>query len=220
MIEINIIELLKFYDEKIPSSRYHATAIDAVAGEDLGAGLITHFFTRENFSAKVLQAPCTQGTRSGPRLDKWILVTKNNEKIYYQTEIKNWSAHAIGGKILKINATQDEISEYKIKRWNRAWDGKMLTEKSVRKVLIPMKPIEENSKIEPLICFWESIHPEGKRDPFFSVDITDKNFSRLWVFSMSAYLRNLLNSGKKKLTLKMPETESRIEWLRTLFHVK
>lgn len=220
MIEINIIELLKFYDEKIQSSKHHATAIDAVAGEDLGAGLITHYLNRENFSAKVLQYPCTQRTKSGSRLDRWILAERNSEKIYFQTEIKNWSAHAIGGKILKINATQDEISEYKINRWNGVWDGKMLTKKPARKVLIPMKPIKENSKIEPLICFWESIHPEGKCEPFFSVDIKDKNFSRLWVFSMSAYLRKLLNSGEKKITLEMPKTESRIEWLNTLFRVK
>ena len=220
MVEIDIIELLKFYDEKIQTSVHHATAINAVAGEDLGAGLITHYLNREKISAKVLQDPCTQKTKSGYRLDRWILAIRNGEKVYYQTEIKNWFAHAIGGKILKINATQDEVSDYKIKRWNSSWDGKMLTAKTARKVLTPMKPIEENSKIEPLICFWVSMHPEGKNEPFFSVDIKDKNFSRLWVFSMSAYLRNLLNSGEKKVTLEMPDTESRIEWLKTLFRVK
>jgi hypothetical protein len=167
MVEIDIIELLKFYDEKIQTSVHHATAINAVAGEDLGAGLITHYLNRENFSAKVLPDPCTQKTKKGYRLDRWILAKINNEKIYYQTEIKNWSAHAIGGKILKINATQDEVSEYKIKRWNKSWDGKILTEKAARKVLTPMKPIEENSKVEPLICFWMSMHPEGKSAPFF-----------------------------------------------------
>jgi len=220
MVEIDIIELLKFYDEKIQTSVHHATAINAVAGEDLGAGLITHYLNREKISAKVLQDPCTQKTKSGHRLDRWILAIKNSEKIYYQTEIKNCSAHSIGGKILKIDATQDEVSDYKIKRWNSSWDGKMLTAKTARKVLTPMKPIEENSKIEPLICFWVSMHPEGKNEPFFSVDIKDKNFSRLWVFSMSAYLRNLLNSGEKKVTIEMPDTESRIEWLKTLFRVK
>lgn len=220
MVEIDIIELLKFYDEKIQTSVHHATAINAVAGEDLGAGLITHYLIRKKYSAIVLQDPCTQKTKSGYRLDRWILVTKNSERIYYQTEIKNWSAHAIGGRVLKINATQDEVSEYKIKLWNSSWNGNMLTAKTARKVLTPMKPIEENSKIEPLICFWTSMHPEGKNEPFFSVDIKDNHFSRLCVFSMSAYLRNLLNSGEKKVALEMPDTEKRIEWLKTLFRVK
>ncbi|NOH03683.1 MAG: hypothetical protein HND47_20655 [Chloroflexi bacterium] len=220
MVEIDIIQLLKFYDEKIQTSVHHATAINAVAGEDLGAGLITHYLNRGGFSAKVLPDPCTQKTKKGHRLDRWILATIKNERVYYQTEIKNWSAHAIGGKILKINATQDEVFQYKIIRWHKTWNGKTLTEKTARKVLTPMKPVEENSKVEPLICFWMSMHPEGKNEPFFSVDIKNKNFSKLWVFSMSAYLRNLLNSGKKKVTLEMPDTESRIKWLKTLFRVK
>lgn len=220
MVEIDIIKLLKFYDERIPTSVHHATAINAVAGEDLGAGLIVHYLKRENFSAKVLQDPCTQKTKSGYRLDRWILATRNGEKVYYQTEIKNWSAHAIGGKILKIKATQEEVSEYKIKRWDSSWNGKTLTSKKARKVVTPMKPIEENSKVEPLICFWVSMHPKGKDEPFFSIDIKDKNFSRLWVFSMSAYLRNLLKSGEKKINLEMPDTKSRLEWLKTLFRVK
>jgi len=83
-----------------------------------------------------------------------------------------------------------------------------------------MKPIEDNIKVEPLICFWFSIHPTGKIEPFFSVPTNDKNFSQLWVFSMSAYLRNVLASGEKKITLEMPDAESRIKWLKTMFLVK
>ncbi len=220
MVEIDIIETLKFYDEKIQTSVHHATAINAVAGEDLGAGLIAHYLKRKNVSVKILPDPCTQKTKSGFRLDRWILAVRNGKKVYYQTEIKNWSAHAIGGKILKINATPKEISDYKIKQWNNSWDGEKLTASKARKVLTRMKPIEDDSKVEPLICFWVSMHPTGKNEPFFSVPIKDKNFSRLWVFSMSAYLRNVLNSGEKKITLEMPDTESRIEWLKTMFCVK
>lgn len=215
-----VIKILEFYDEEVPSSLHHATAINAVAGEDMGAGLILHYLTQKNVSAEILPEKCSQRKKKGVRLDRWILATENGKKVYYQTEIKNWSAHAIGGKILKVNATPNEISEYKIERWNHFWDGKALRAPQARKVLTPMKPIENNSKVEPLICFWDSMHPEGKNEPFFSVDIKDKNFSRLWVFSMSAYLRNLLNSGEKKVTLEMPDTESRIEWLKTLFRVK
>ena len=220
MIEIDIIKILEFYDEEVPSSLHHATAINAVAGEDMGAGLILHYLNQNNVSAKVLPEKCSQRTKKGVRLDRWILAIKNGKRVYYQTEIKNWSAHAIGGKVLKINAEPEEIAKYKINRWNHFWDGKTLRAKEARKVLTPMKPIEDKSKIEPLICFWDSMHPSGKNEPFFSVPIIDENFSRLWVFSMSAHLRNVLSSGKKKIILEMSETESRIEWLKTMFRVK
>ncbi len=220
MIQIDIIEILKFYDEKIQTSLHHSTAVNAVAGEDLGAGLFAHYLKQKNIIANILPNACTQKTKSGVRLDRWILAIENGKKVYYQTEIKNWSAHAIGGKVLKINATEKEVSDYKIKQWNNSWDGKILTALTARKVLTPMSPIEDKTKVEPLICFWVSMHPKGKSEPFFSVPIQDKNFSRLWVFSMSAYLRNVLNSGEKKIILEMPDTESRIEWLKTLFRVK
>jgi len=220
MIHIDIVRALEFYDEAIPSSQHHATAINAMAGEDMGAGLFLHYLKQKNVIAKILPDKCTQGTKSGVRLDRWILANDNGRQTYYQTEIKNWSAHAFGGKRLKINATQEEISKHKIERWNNFWDGKTLSSPQARKVLIPMKPIEDKSKVEPLICFWDSMHPTGKNEPFFSIAIKDKNFSRLWVFSMSAHLRNVLSSGEKKIILEMSDTASRIEWLKTMFREK
>jgi hypothetical protein len=220
MIQIDIIEILKFYDEKVQTSLHHATAVNAVAGEDLGAGLFAHYLKQKNIIANILPDGCTQQTKSGVRLDRWILAIENGKKVYYQTEIKNWSAHAFGGRRLKINATQEEVSKHKIERWNNFWDGETLREPKARKVLTPMKLLENNCQIKPLICFWDSMHPTGRNEPFFSVSIKDNNFSRLWVFSMSAYLRNVLNSGKKKIILEMPDTELRIGWLETMFHVK
>ncbi|MGA9399215.1 MAG: hypothetical protein WBV22_13275 [Anaerolineaceae bacterium] len=220
MIEIDVVKILEFFDEEVSSSHHHATAINAVVGEDMGAGLILHYLKQKNISAKILPEKCTQKTKSGVRLDRWILAVENGKRVYYQTEIKNWSAHAIGGRILKINATTKEISEYKIERWNHFWDGETLRAHQARKVLTPMKPIENNSKVEPLICFWDSMHPSGKNEPFFSVPIKDKNFSRLWVFSMSAHLRSALLSGEKKIILEMTDSESRIEWQKTMFRVK
>jgi len=110
MIQVDIVRALEFYDEAVPSSQHHATAINAVAGEDMGAGLFLHYLAQKNISAKILSDKCTQGTKSGVRLDRWILAVKNEQKTYYQTEIKNWSAHAFGGKRLNVNATHKEIS--------------------------------------------------------------------------------------------------------------
>ena len=220
MIQIDIVRTLEFYDEAIPSSKHHATAINAIAGEDMGAGLFLHYLKQKNINAKVLPNKCTQGTKSGVRLDRWILAIKNGKKIYYQTEIKNWSAHAFGGKRLKINATQKEIANHKIERWNNFWDGETLRSPQAKKVLVPMKPLEDNCKIEPLICFWDSMHPTGKSEPLFSVPLQNQHFSQIWVFSMSAHLRNMLSSGVKIISLEMTDTDSRIEWLKTMFRVK
>jgi len=220
MMEVDIVRALAFYDEAVPSSQHHATAINAVAGEDMGAGLFLHYLTQKNISAKILPDKCTQGTKSGVRLDRWILAVKNGKKIYYQTEIKNWSAHAFGGKRLKINATQKEIYNHKIERWGKFWDGKTLRDPQARKVLVPMKPPENNCRVEPLICFWDSMHPKGKNEPLFSVPLQDKNFSKIWVFSMSAHLRNMLTSGMKTIPLEMVDTESRIGWLQIMFRKK
>lgn len=220
MIQLDIVHILEFYDEAVPSSQHHATAINAVAGEDLGAGLFLHYLAEKNISAKILPGICTQGTKSGVRLDRWILIIKNGKKIYHQTEIKNWSAHAFGGKRLNVKATQKEISKHKIERWGKFWDGKTLRDPKARKVLVPMKPPENNCRVEPLICFWDSMHPNGKNEPLFSIPVHDKNFSRLWVFSMSAHLRNVLSSGLKTIPIEMTDTESRVEWLRVMFRIK
>jgi len=220
MIQLDIFRTLKFYDEAVPTSDHHATALNAVAGEDMGAGLFLHYLTRKNIQAKIMPDVCTQGTKSGVRLDRWILAIQNKKKIYYQTEIKNWSAHAIGGRRLKINATQKEISEYKMERWDNMWDGKTFRSQNAEKVLVPMKPLENNHQVEPLICFWDSMHPSGKKEPLFSQALKRQHFSQVWVFSMSAYLHNLLSSGVKKINLEMINTEVRIGWLNSLFHVK
>jgi hypothetical protein len=220
MIQIDIIEILKFYDEKIQTSLHHATAVNAVAGEDLGAGLFVYYLKQKNIIANILRDGCTQKTKSGVRIDRWILAIENGKRVYYQTEIKNWSAHAFGGKPLMINATQKEISEHKIERWNYFWDGKTFRPPQARKVLIPMKLREDNCTVEPLICFWDAMHPNGRREPLFSVPLHNEHFSHLWVFSMSAHLRNLLAAGTRKINIEMIDTESRIEWLGKMLRVK
>jgi len=220
MIQIDIVHALQFYDEAIPSSVHHATAINAIAGEDLGAGLFSHYLKQKNFTVQILPDKCTQGTTSGVRLDRWILAIKNSKKIYYQTEIKNWSAHAFGGRRLKINATPREISAHKIERWNYFWDGETFRPPKARKVFTPMRSPEDNCTVEPLICFWDSMHPNGKREPLFSVPLQNEHFPHIWVFSMSAHLRNLLAAGIRKINLEMFDTESRIEWLGKMLRVK
>lgn len=217
LVEVDIRTTLKFFDEKAPENRYHATAVVAVAGEDIGTGLFAHYLRQQDLTVEILPWSCTQGTKSGVRLDKWIRTTRKGAVTYYQTEIKNWSAHAIGGKVLKVSTSYNDLAAYKKERWGKQWDGSTFRDKRVRKVLTPMKPPEQGCKVEPLICYWEAMHPKGQREPLFSLRIRNRHFSRVWVFSMSAYLRELLSSGVDKVTIEMPHTVIRAKWLNRLF---
>ena len=80
LLRVDRVALLEFYDTIPRDSVGHATAINAVAGEDLGAGLLKHYL--ENVTAAeevtILDQPANQGTLSGSRLDRWILVRRSN----------------------------------------------------------------------------------------------------------------------------------------------
>jgi hypothetical protein len=217
-VQIDIPLLLQFFDEKVPDSYYHATSIVAVAGEEMGVGLVIHYLRRTGWAVENL-GPCTQGTPKGYRLDRWIRATRGLEIVYFQTEVKNWSAHAIGGKPLKPDVVPDAFAAHKKKKWSDVWDGTTLRGASA-KVLVPMKPTfepEEGSMIEPLISYWNPMHPDGGLEPMFYVPIQHENFARLWVFSMSNYVRELLLQGETTIRLEMPGTVKRMNWLNRLF---
>lgn len=220
-VKIDIVSVLQFYDEGVPGSHHHATAINAVAGEDMGVGLMAHCLRGKSFEVMILDKKVTTGKKKGVWLDKWVRVSKNKETIFFQTEIKNWSAYAIGGKKLSIRASPAELKAHKIERWSKEWDGSTFRKKRAAKVLVPMKPPESNCNVEPLICFWDAMHPKGKRDAIFKVKISDSKskFPRVWVFSMSAYLRNLIETGTSSIMIEMPDTVQRIKWLNSLFKV-
>jgi hypothetical protein len=137
--------------------------------------------------------------------------------VCYQTEIKNWSAHAIGGRVLRIDILADALAAHKKERWSKEWDGSTFRKNAAKKVLVPMKPPEQNCKVEPLICYWDAMHPDGETASMFSVALEKEHFSRVWVFSMSAYLRELLSLGINKIEIEMPDTVKRVQWLHSLF---
>jgi hypothetical protein len=219
---VDIFNTLQFFDEKPREprdSRGHATSIVAVAGEDLGAGLLAHYLRQQQgASVEVLPDLCNQGTQKGPRLDRWIRCTQGDSTIDYQVEIKNWSAHAIGGKVLNVDASPEEVSAYKVDRWEKlVWDGATFRG-SMKKVLIPMKCLPPGHTVEPIACYWFAVHPEGKRDPFFPWPVSNESdFRQVWVFSMSAYLRELRELGYSTIELEMPHAALRIDWLKHLF---
>jgi hypothetical protein len=95
MFRIDRCAILEFYDTKPENSSGHATAINAVAGEDLGAGLMKHYL--ENVEgAKVTvriniqdrPEPVTQRTSKGSRLDRWMDVQWPTVLRYFRSKLR------------------------------------------------------------------------------------------------------------------------------------
>jgi hypothetical protein len=102
----------------------------------------------------------TLGGGVGPRLDRWLCATNEaGEREPFQIEIKNWSAHAIGGRRLTLDATDERRVAVGRHYWGRIWDqdSGTLREESARKVLIRMQLPRAydgiNADVVPLICF-------------------------------------------------------------------
>ena len=60
--KLNLRELLKFYDYKVPTSKTHASAINAVLGEDLAVALLVHHLKGVGLEVIALDGVCAQGT--------------------------------------------------------------------------------------------------------------------------------------------------------------
>lgn len=221
-IKIKVNRIIQFFDEKPKDSWGHATSVVAVAGEDLGIGLLKHYLENvQKAKVSILNHTPTTGKRKGPRLDRWIdVIWSSGTGNIFQVEIKNWSAHAIGGEILPLDASMEEIKRYKIRRWKDMWDMKhnVPSTENVAKVLLPMmrpETIDKSHILEPLVIYWVAIHPEGNNEPFFNRKLgNDQAFSKIWFFSISPYLRSL---KQDTIEVYMPSVVKRMVWLSQLF---
>jgi hypothetical protein len=220
MKKIHLRELLNFYDYRVPSSNSHATAVNALLGEDLAVALLVHYFKAEGLDVLALNEVCTQGTQRGNRLDKWILVNSSTASIIYQVEIKNWSAHSIGGKSVKLDADEAYMRDYRLKRWRFQFneEKQVPSQKGTLKVLTKMRvpAAHKDIKHEALLCFWEAIHPKGELEALFEVDVQSESFSKLKIFSMSNYVAHLLKTTET-LEVEMAVADARIDWLKRLY---
>lgn len=215
-VRLPIKSLLEFYDNRVETNKGHVTAMTAVIGEELGAGLLIDYYLRHGLDAKVINGSVTQGTNIGKRLDRWIIVTRGRRSTYYQVEIKNWGASAIGGRRIAVDANATTLRRHKIERWSKEWNGKEFIKEGVQKVLTPMKPPVRGVQVEPLVCFWDAMHPNGAATPLFSIPLQMNPFARVWVFSMSSYLRNLLKSGEQFVEIDAPAIKARLKLFKEL----
>ncbi len=215
-MELNIKEILRFYDEVNPENAKHVSAITGLIGEDFAIAVLCHYLHSTGLLVTVRNESCTEGMKKGKWLDKWLFVKSSDKNWLFQVEVKNWSAHSIGGKHLPLDATDEQIQNAKITRWAEQWDeenGKFRDAK-VNKVLSVMRSPIENCIVKPLIVYWFVIHPTGKSEPFFEVK-TKSHFERAFVFSVSDYLRSLPN---ETINVDVPRIEERISIIKRLFN--
>jgi hypothetical protein len=226
---LNLRELLNFYDYKVKNSVTHASAINAVLGEDLAVSLLTHYFNNNGYEVLNVLQPCTLGTQRGTRLDRWFVIKQNNETIFFQVEIKNWSAHSVGGRAVNELESEDDnyMSEFRKTRWEFQFntDEKVPSQKETHKVLTKMRWLEANNNQQykyndgshkALLCFWEPLHDEGKLEALFEVDVNSESFNKLTIFSMSNYVTQLLKTTQT-LNVEMKNADARIDWLKKIY---
>ncbi|MBX7235005.1 MAG: hypothetical protein K1X65_11505 [Caldilineales bacterium] len=211
VLPIDRVAVLSFYDDPGPDENgTHATAINAVVGEEMGLALLIHCLHRRGVEAQILNAPCTTGQRRGHRLDGWVITPG----VLYQVEVKNWSAHSLGGRRFPIGASETDSRRHRRMVWSEYWNGSTFTDSPAAKVIEPMRSPLKGIPVEPLIVFWVSLHPEGKPEPLFQVPLLDKAFDRVHIFSMSSYLRSL---DDDTVDLPLPKATARLAILRRLF---
>ena len=241
MLRLDVKKVIAFFDEIPDWSERHATAVVSVLGEDLAAAALQHCLEANGASqVNVRTEPVTTGRVKGPRLDRWIEADlPDGQEYLFQTEIKSWSAHAIGGKKLPIDASVDKMADEKRRNWASLWDeeARTLKRKDVAKVLVRMKPPSntEGRKVLPLLIFWHPIgisaKSQGKQrvkgGHLFSVANPSANFPPsvysswpekcdfpdLWVFSVTSYLRSV---KQNKIELRMPQAAGRLRALAEL----
>jgi hypothetical protein len=162
-----------------------------------------------------LPDPCTQHKKSGVRLDRWVHVIGKEGETLYQVEVKNWGAHSLGGKPLKIDDDAAKVASHVKDGWKRYWDGLRgcPAHKPLEKVLTPMKvptSINPDTVVEPVACVWDLLGRDEVPEPWFAVPLMGKAFERLHWFSMSAYLRQLYHRGQMEIDIPTPQLDARL----------
>jgi hypothetical protein len=204
-IKINIKNLIKFYDQKENGKTKPASSISGLIGEDLVAGLFKHYLENSsknsnfykpdvfdnNDEIKVIDGKIKAKGTTGKMLDRWIV----HKNIAYQTEIKNWSAHSLGGYDLSSKDDKefliyDKVKEIGEKNFNNTWGLNPNNESeggfkdnSVGKVLLKMESdeftIEKEYELRALVCFWMPIYDKRVHDmpqPFFKKNTSKTRF--------------------------------------------
>jgi hypothetical protein len=236
-MQLDIKQTLNFFDNK-EYSEGHASALIGMIGEYLNFIAFKHYLENKEKDIEVIflkrederPIPVTQGKQKGKRLDMWIIEKHKGEpNNLFQCEIKNWSATAIGGKSLILNANNEEIFKVAKHQWDRQLKEflKPYEKSTISKVLTPMKVPEKyesfKNKVKPLLIFWMPIiNPKIEIKPYFETKVSKPfikfktPFKTLSIFSVSIYFRELLNKNIEYIEFDCPIIEKRIKSLNNI----
>jgi hypothetical protein len=231
---LNLNALLELFDCTDEINKKCSNSINLLLGEELALSLLRDYVLRGGGKFNPLDGTPRQAGQTGSRgkrLDAWAEIKCKGKNYLYQIETKNWNANSKGGIAFPENANEEPA--HRKERWGQYYDAdaKTLTGEQTEKVLLPMNLPDghEKDKIRPLLCFWNPLHPDGKPDAFFAVDIEYghfdppekpfKPFKKLYVFSMSNHVRNLLDNDIKQIETDpeiMKNVLNRTDWLEKI----
>ncbi len=220
--------ILDFYDGKpVWDSELGSpvTSITGLIGENLVLGLLSHYFeSRKKRTVKICYR-CKPNGNPGRRLDAWVTVGITRPK-HYQVEVKNWCAHAVGGKPKKeepiISWAKRNLEEFLTQQRNS---------EAVWKVLGSMEPPAQYPQAAaiPLLAFWAPVALPKAKEPlpcFFKCktkayeewipEPLQNRHKRFFVFSASLCLRSL---KKHEIELSMPRVEDRLKRLKDMIEI-
>ena len=227
-MKLNIQKTIKLFDEKIPENGGHISGIIGLFGEELLIQIFAHYLKAIEYEVSIYNEIPKTGNLKGSRLDAWIECKKGNQRFLYQTEVKNWSAYAVGGKSVPLNIDEKKLRKQSRDRHDQQFNEHFQKSQKtiVNKVLIPMMPPKNaNVKIaKPVVIYWWPISQDGT-NPFMRFRPNKKllkklkspsNFRQVFVFSASLYLRSLHKKEIKYLSLDLSKTEKRQALIRKI----
>lgn len=208
-------------------TRSHQAAIKAVAGEELGLALLVEFLSDQRRNPTRVPGMPHPAGGAGHHLDGWVRAQADDGLMtLYQVEVKLWGRYSF-----LHQGQQPPHADRLVQRWTQYWDQFGFRDEELRKVLDEnMELPEGNTRVEPLVCLWDAVCPcEEVAPPWFSVPVPEfpvevqrqwvvvnpRRFTRVWIFSMSAFLETL--DDGEELTLDLPATSERLQWLNRIF---
>ncbi len=127
----------------------------------------------------------------------------------------------------KLTIDRDEtikVAEYYWQQQLKSFSDKTFPN-NVTKVLVEMKKPKsyENVIAEPVIIYWMPISKDNNLKPFSHISVSDLHneniqtpFKTLGIFSVSLYLRELMNGGVKTVDADMPNVQARMDILNAI----
>lgn len=235
-VRVNLSNLIKVFDERNDLYKGHTTSIAGVIGEDINAAIFADYLIRRKIkNVEILLDPVNMGYGGGqgPRLDRWIKAGN----ILYQSEIKSWCSFQIGRYRLLLEDDAQKIKNLANRKWAREKDehykgikefGKV--SKVLAKMEIPDDLMKKYKTVKPLVIHWMPISSNKRATPFFSCLVKNlgmnkqfakqiqKDFNKVYYFSCSLYIRELIHMDKKELTLSLPNVCTRMSVIKKLIN--